>query len=98
MSTPTSARRAARAAVVVTHAGPLDVLLDPDADAWQNRASFHELMLDHGWTMPAAERAGAVASPGNRRGAAAAGWARDNLVMTEQGQPDWHALRASGLI
>ena len=98
MSAPTSARRAARAAAVVRHAGPLDVLLDPAADAWHDRATYHALMADHGWTMPAAERAGATASPGNRRRAAAAGWARDNHVMTEQNMPDLHALRASGLI
>lgn len=74
------------------------LLSDADAPVWHDQEMYREFMDTRGWSMPAAERSGAAASPGNRRAAAAAGWGRENGVTTTSGNPDWHTLRASGLI
>lgn len=95
----TTSRRAARAigSNVQADGGPLAELADPWAEVWHDRAAYHDLMVSRGWSMPAAERAGAVASPGNRRRAAADGWARETGLTTDRAMPDCHALRHMGL-
>lgn len=101
----TSERRAARATHhaqatpgTVADADVLAMLRDPDAAVWHSQTAYRTFMAARGWDLPAGERLGATTSPGNRRNAAADGWAIENDVTTDPGHADWPRLRAMGLI
>lgn len=104
-----SARRDARAAAVEQlpgDGGPPRELLSANHRVWRDGKRYRDFLRRHGLdatAMPASERMGCDASPGNRRNSAAAAWARLSGVTTgdvpgRPGMPDWKRLRLMGLV
>ncbi|MGH3777649.1 MAG: hypothetical protein ACRDRR_18290 [Pseudonocardiaceae bacterium] len=96
-------RKQSRAAVAELAVDVPAELLDAGHPVWHDQTGYRRYMNGHGWRLPPSERRGVPASPGNRRRAAAAAWARGNGVATRtygaNGWPcaDWRRLRELGL-
>lgn len=73
-------------------------LADLGDPVWHDTALYRAFMAEHRWTLPPQERMGCQSSPGHRRMHAAGDWAVGNGVTSDGAHPDWHRLRALGLI
>ncbi|MGH9122035.1 MAG: hypothetical protein ACRDYC_08820 [Acidimicrobiales bacterium] len=73
-------------------------MADPAAAVWHHQADYVAYMRRLGGSLPPSERLGVPASPGNRRRAAVAAWARESGVLADGWQsPDWRRLTELGL-